>query len=98
MKVVQRFREWRWRRKLDRAARGKLTPYTGTQPGQEVFSRDEVLEAYHAGLVEGNNVGYARGRNDGVAIAKQAATRTLREIIWEQNKQATSTTQPGQKT
>ena len=49
-------------------------------PPQEYFTRDQLENAY--------KLGYNDGKRDGLAIARHQATQSLKEILWQQNKQA----------
>lgn len=39
----------------------------------------------HEQLERAYELGYNDGRRDGLAIARQQATKSLKEILWEQN-------------
>jgi len=44
------------------------------------YTRDQVENAYV--------LGYNDGRQDGLTIARDQATKSLKEILWEQNKKS----------
>ena len=53
-----------------------------TEQFQEVFTREEVIQL----LAETRQVAYNDGKRDGLNIAREQATRSLREILKSQNK------------
>jgi len=53
---------------------------------RELFTKSEMMEMYNKGLVIGQRLGYAEGKDDGIIIAKNATSNQLKELIWQQNK------------
>lgn len=45
------------------------------------FTRDQLEKAFI--------LGYNDGKRDGLTIARQQATKSLKEILWQQNKKTT---------
>lgn len=54
------------------------------------FTREEMKQVYQQGVDDGYQLGYPVGRNEGIAFAKEAAIKNLKEVIWQQNKQKTN--------
>ena len=52
--------------------------------GKELYTREQ--------LEEWGNLRYNDGRAYGLAIARQQATKSLKEILWQQNQQKNKTT------
>lgn len=48
----------------------------------EMYTREQLEKAFQ--------LGYTDGKRDGLAIARDQATQSLKEILWEQNKQGKS--------
>lgn len=49
-----------------------------SKPVQISFTEEQLKTAYQ--------LGYNDGRRDGLAIAREQATKSLKEILWQQNK------------
>lgn len=56
-------------------------PHTSieSEVGMSVFTLEQVENAY--------KLGYTDGKRDGLTIAREQATKSLKEILWEQNNQ-----------
>ena len=52
---------------------------------QETYTRDEVINL----LAETRRVAYNDGKRDGLSVAREQATKSLKEILWQQNQQKT---------
>ncbi len=50
---------------------------------KETWSRDEVL----AVVEEARLLAYNDGKRDGLTIAREQASKSLKEILWQQNQQ-----------
>lgn len=57
--------------------RGRKSEPTEVDPNS--FTREQLENAY--------NVGYNDGKRDGLTIARVQATKSLKEILWQQNQQ-----------
>lgn len=69
--MVQKIKQWWAERQLK-----KLTEVP------EMYTRQQLEKAHQLGY----NVGYNDGRRDGLAVAREQATKSLKEILWQQNK------------
>lgn len=49
---------------------------------KDTFSRDEVARL----VTEARTVAYNDGKRDGLSIAREQATKSLKEILWQQNR------------
>jgi flagellar biosynthesis/type III secretory pathway protein FliH len=56
------------------------------QPKEKLYTPAELEQAYH--------LGYTDGRKEGLRLAQQAASNSLKDILWQQNKQAPKRNQP----
>lgn len=54
---------------------------------QETFTREEVIVL----LDETRQVAYNDGKRDGLNIAREQATKSLKEILWQQNQNQSKT-------
>lgn len=68
--MIQKIKQWWKSRKL----RQEVAEYAK----ENVYTEQQVEQAF--------KLGYNDGRRDGLAIARQQATNSLKEILWEQNK------------
>jgi len=48
-------------------------------PESKTYTYDHLEKAYM--------LGYNEGRRDGLSVARQQATKSLKEILWQQNNQ-----------
>ncbi len=48
---------------------------------QQTFSREEVIDI----VAQAKTVAYNDGKRDGLNIAREQATKSLKEILWQQN-------------
>lgn len=49
-----------------------------TAPSRHMsFTTEQLEKAYH--------LGYTDGKRDGIAIAREQATKSLKEVLWHQN-------------
>lgn len=53
-----------------------------TPKQQEAFTRGEVIQL----LEETRRIAYNDGKRDGLSIAREQASKSLKEILWQQNK------------
>lgn len=58
----------------------KRFPETTKPMGEQALFTPEIVERAY-------NLGYNDGRRDGLAIAREQATKALGEILWEQNQE-----------
>lgn len=74
--MIQKIKQW-W--KLHRVQRvfpeAKLN-----QEQPETYTREQLEKAFQ--------LGYNDGRRDGLAIAREQATKSLKEILWQSNDMA----------
>lgn len=74
--MIQKIKNW-LRLRRDRKVAVKLAQeYVG-----DVHTRQQVEKAYV--------LGYNDGKRDGLAIAREQATKSLKEILWQQNQRKT---------
>lgn len=52
-------------------------PVTTYESFPETYDKEQMEQAY--------KLGYNDGRRDGLSIAREQATKSLRRILWEQN-------------
>ena len=50
--------------------------------GREIYTQDAVSKLVR----DAYSIGYNDGRSDGLSIARRQATKSLKEILWQQNK------------
>lgn len=62
---------WKLRRPVTAYEDNLLRPET-------YYTREQLENAYR--------LGYTDGRKDGLTIAREQATKSLKEILWQQNK------------
>lgn len=77
--MIKKIKQW-WLGYKIRRSQG--TAYSLNQPDNssldpEIYTREQVENAYI--------LGYNDGKRDGLAIAREQATKSLKEILWEQN-------------
>ena len=70
--MIQKIKQWLKNRKLRKVSR-----QLGSE-GVDVYTREQVEKVYY--------LGYNDGKRDGLSIAREQATRSLREILKSQNK------------
>lgn len=76
--MLRKIQRWLWLRKFNRK-RDKVL-------NSENYTRYQMEEAYR--------LGYNDGRRDGLAIAREQATNSLKEILWQTNQTAKPTKTP----
>lgn len=54
------------------------------KPLEEVTVQEKTFT--HSQLVNAYKLGYNDGKRDGLAVARQQATQSLKEILWHQNR------------
>lgn len=59
-------------------------------PSIEVVQKNYTQEELGILLENAYKVGYTDGRRDGLAIAREQATKSLKEILWQQNQKKNS--------
>lgn len=52
------------------------------EQSNDSFTREQLEKAQRLGY----DIGYNDGKRDGLAIAREQATKSLKEILWQQNK------------
>lgn len=73
--MIQKIKAWFERRKANKVYRER---FDAGMSLPDLYSREQLENAYH--------VGYNDGKRDGLTIAREQATRSLREILKSQNK------------
>jgi hypothetical protein len=77
--MIRKIKQW-WLGYKIRRSEG--TAYSLGQPEvapkSDVYTYEQLKKAY--------NLGYTDGKRDGLAIARQQAVKTMKEILWAQNK------------
>ena len=58
---------------------------TGVEP--ETYTREQLLRLTSVRVEKAYILGYNDGKRDGLTIARQQATKSLKEILWQQNNQ-----------
>lgn len=53
----------------------------------ELYTREEVLRA----MERAKAIGYNDGKRDGLTVAREQATKSLKEILWQQNQNQSKT-------
>lgn len=79
--MIKKIRNWLQRHRADYIRGYQDGKISGEDKfrGQEVYTRQQVENAF--------KLGYTDGKRDGLTIARQQATKSLKEILWEQNQQ-----------
>ena len=75
LRIKQRWQLFRLKRYYRRSTPEHKMP-------NDMVTKDEALALYRHGVAVGRQLGYAEGRNDGISIAKQAAQKHFKELIW----------------
>lgn len=57
---------------------------------REYYTREEVERFVRTA----HNVGYNDGKRDGLNIAREAATKSLKEVLWQQNQNHSKPKEP----
>lgn len=70
--MVQKIKQWLKLRRLHRHTQQQLSPQ------QDTYTYEQVVNAYTAG--------YNDGKRDGIAVARELATKSLKEILWQQSR------------
>jgi len=71
--MIRKIKEWYYHRKDRRHNQQQLVrEMTG-------YSKEQLENAYL--------LGYNDGKRDGLSVARQQATKSLKEILWQQNNQ-----------
>lgn len=72
--MIRKLKAWLERRKANKMMADR---FDAGMPLPETYSREQVETAY--------NMGFKDGRKDGLAIAKDQALRSLKDILKQQN-------------
>lgn len=75
--MIQKIKQWFANRRL----RGTATGVARQE--SELYTREQVMRM----MEQAKQIGYNEGRSDGLAVARQQAVKSLKEILWQQNKQ-----------
>lgn len=70
--MIKKIKVWFQMRKLKRA-----NPYLHTTTPNQLYTREQLEKAFV--------LGYNDGKRDGLAIAREQAIKSLKEILWQQN-------------
>lgn len=82
MKMLKKIKQWLYDRRCKAQLAKEMSELMGTSDQQtptELYTREQVEKVY--------NIGYNDGKNDGLAIAREQATKSLKEILqWKNQK------------
>lgn len=84
--MIKKIRAWMRRHKPDHISNYARGYEQGKMHGEEkfrgmnIYTREQLENAY--------KLGYNDGKHDGLAIARDQATKSLKEILWQQNKKS----------
>ena len=73
--MIKKIKAWYERRKANKVFKDR---FNAGMPPPVIYSQEQLENAY--------KLGYNDGRRDGLAIARQQATNSLKEILSWQNK------------
>lgn len=86
--MIKRIRKWLATRKYYRQGR-KANKRAFAAGKGEFYSKVHLENAYR--------LGYTDGKRDGLTIAREQATNSLKEILWQQNNQSNPSNQKSQR-
>lgn len=72
--MFQKIKRWYRSKRNNRVLRELYQP-------EESYTREQLEKAFM--------LGYTDGKRDGLAVAREQATNSLKEILWQQNKNQT---------
>lgn len=82
--MIRKIKDWFERRRISRKYGVPLEQVKlNDNPKPELYTREQVQKIAD----EYGDIRYNDGKRDGLAIARQQATQSLKEILWHQNKQ-----------
>jgi hypothetical protein len=67
--MIQKIKRWWHQRKFNKHITKAVK--------NETYTREQMEKVYY--------LGYNDGKRDGLAIAREQATKSLKEILWQQN-------------
>ena len=78
-KMIENIKQWMSDRRKRKLEAPSYNTDESVQP--ETFSREQMENAYL--------LGYNDGKRDGLTVAREQATKSLKEILWQQNQNRT---------
>lgn len=80
-KIVNNIKQWMSERRKRKLEAPSYHTSSSNEPQPETFSREQMENVYL--------LGYNDGKRDGLAVAREQATKSLKEILWQQNQNRT---------
>lgn len=75
--MLKKIKQWLERRKTTKLNKKLGHRFDAGLPLPEIYTREQIEKAYL--------LGYTDGKRDGLTIAREQATKSLKEILWHQN-------------